>query len=130
MTDTTHPNGTTTLTETVDAHLAGYGEPDRARRAELLGRAWNPQGRIVDPPMDAEGVAAIADLVDVVLTQFPEHRFERTTAVDEHHGHARYGWALLAPDGSPSVTGVDVAELDDDGRLLRVVGFFGDLPAR
>ena len=69
----------------------------------------------------------ITALTDVVLAHYPGHRFERTTAVDEHHGWARYGWALLDPAGETVLTGTDVVQLDDDGRLTRVVGFFGEL---
>jgi len=124
------PELTDTLTETVDTHLAGYCEPDQQRRAELLGSVWSDDGELVDPPMEGRGLAAIGDLVDVVLTHFPAHRFERTTVVDEHHGFARYGWALVAPDGATSVTGTDVVRVGDDGRLTSVVGFFGELAPR
>jgi hypothetical protein len=114
-------------TTTVDTHLAGYCDPDPARRLERLTRAWADDGVLVDPPMDGAGPAGIADLVEVVLGHYPGHRFERTTALDTHHEHARYGWALLAPNGDVAVTGVDVAEFDDDGKLRRIVGFFGDM---
>lgn len=117
----------TTLTETVDTHLAGYAEPDRARRVELLTRAWNPEGRLVDPPLDGVGVDGIAALVDSVLALYPGHHFVRTTDIDAHHGYARYDWTLVGPDGAAAVTGTDVVEVDDDGRLRAVVGFFGDL---
>ena len=56
--------------------------------------------------------------------------FERTTAVDTHHRFARYGWVLTGPDGTPAVDGSDFAELDDAGRLVRVVGFFGPVTAK
>ncbi len=120
---------TTTLTRTIDTHLAGYCEPDRTRRLELLTVAWQPDGQLLDPPLDGQGVVSIAELVDAVLAHYPDHRFERTTEVDEHHGVARYGWVLTAPDGTPAVTGTDVVELGDDGKLARVVGFFGELVA-
>lgn len=119
---------TTDLTAVVDTHLAAYCEADPGRRAELFAAVWDPAGRLLDPPLAGDGVDEIAALVDAVLTHYPEHRFQRTTAVDEHHGHARYGWALVAPDGAASVTGTDVVELDADGRITKVVGFFGDLP--
>lgn len=122
MTDTT---STSTL---VDTHLVAYAEPDRARRTELLGQVWADDGQLLDPPLDGTGVAAIADLVDAVLAHYPEHRFRRTTVVDEHHGFARYGWELAGPDGTVAVTGTDVVEIVD-GRIARVVGFFGDLAA-
>ena len=120
-------NDTTTLTRTIDTHLAGYCEPDRERRLELLTAAWNPAGRLLDPPLEGQGIDAIAELVDAVLAHYPGHRFERTTEVDAHHGYARYGWTLTGPDGTTAITGTDIAEVDDDDKLVGVVGFFGEL---
>jgi hypothetical protein len=117
------------LTTTVDTHLAAYCEPDAERRAALVAQVWSPQGQLVDPPMEGEGLEAIASLGDVVVTHYPGHTFRRTTTVDEHHGYARYGWALVAPDGTVAVTGTDVVTVDPDGRLVKIVGFFGDLAA-
>ena len=118
------------LTQVIDTHLEAYCLADAARRAELVARVWDPAGSLVDPPFDGTGHEAIAGMTDVVLTHYAGHRFERTTAIDAHHGIARYGWALVGPDGSAAVTGTDVAEIGPDGRLVRVVGFFGELPGR
>lgn len=117
---------TTDLTATIDAHLAGYAEPDPEKRRALLGGAWLDDGVLLDPPLDAEGVDAIVELVDVVLAHYPGHTFRRTSAVDAHHDHARYAWDLVAPDGTIAVSGVDVVRVQD-GRLAQVVGFFGEL---
>jgi hypothetical protein len=114
------------LTTAIDDHLAGYCEPDPAKRRALLAGAWVEDGVLMDPPMDATGVEAIAGLTDVVLEHYPEHTFRRTSAVDVHHDHARYAWDLVAPDGTVAVSGVDVAQVRD-GRLAQVVGFFGEL---
>ena len=118
---------TVTLTDLVDTHLAAYCERDRVRRLELLGSAWSPDGSLVDPPFEGTGIDAIADLTDAVLAHYPDHRFVRTTDVDAHHTFARYGWQLVGPDGTAAVAGTDVVELGDDGKLARIVGFFGDL---
>jgi hypothetical protein len=115
------------IATTIDNHLAGYCEPDAARRTELLGTAWTSTGELIDPPMAGNGVEEIAGLADTVLTHYPDHRFQRTTAVDEHHGFARYGWSLVSPDGTAAVTGFDFARVDGEGKLLQVIGFFGDL---
>lgn len=117
----------TDLAITIDNHLAAYCEPDRARRVELLESAWTPEGSLVDPPFEGAGIQGIADMTDALLAQFPGHRFERSTAIDHHHSTARYGWSLVAPDGAVAVAGVDVADVDSDGKLTRVVGFFSDL---
>jgi hypothetical protein len=128
----THTDTLTNLTldETIDLHLEAYAEPDPARRTTLLGQAWTQHGQLFDPPFDGVGPAGIAALVDVVLEHYPAHHFERTTAVDSHHGFARYGWSLVAADGAVGTTGTDVVTVDDDGRLVQVIGFFGDLQPR
>jgi hypothetical protein len=66
--------------------------------------------------------------VEVALNQFPGHRFRRTSGIGSHHNFARYSWELIGPDGKTAAVGLDVAEIDDDGRLVGVVGFLGDLP--
>lgn len=112
---------------TIDTHLAGYCEAVPAKRRELLDRVWTPGGQLIDPPMEATGPDGIFELVDALLQHYPQHRFLRTTAVDVHHGFGRYDWSLTGPDGTPAVTGTDIAQFDDNGNLVRIVGFFGDL---
>jgi SnoaL-like domain len=120
---------TATITETIDTHLAGYCEADPERRRTLLDQVWAADGELVDPPLEGRGPEAIAALVDIVLQHYPDHRFRRTSEVDVHHDHARYAWELVGPDGTVAVAGLDVATLDADGRLTRIIGFFGELPA-
>lgn len=116
---------TTTL---IDTHLVAYAEPDAERRLQLLTDVWAADGQLLDPPFDGSGIDAISGLTDAVLAHYPGHAFRRTTAVDEHHTFARYGWDLVAPDGTVAVSGTDVVEVDD-GRIVRIVGFFGELAA-
>jgi hypothetical protein len=118
---------TTTLATTIDTHLAGYCEPDAAARRRLLEQVWASDAELIDPPLEGIGVDAIADLVDVILTHYPAHRFVRTTGIDAHHDVVRYGWELRTPDDAVAVSGLDVAELDEAGRITRIIGFFGDL---
>jgi hypothetical protein len=125
-TDTTT---TTSMTDTIDQHLQAYAMADADRRNALVAANWNAHGELLDPPLEGRGRSEISALADVVLTHYAGHRFERTTAVDAHHGFARYGWDLVGPDGNVAVSGIDVAQFDDAGRLLRVVGFFGPLEA-
>ncbi|MDB5861652.1 MAG: hypothetical protein JWQ76_5341 [Ramlibacter sp.] len=113
----------------VDRHLAAYCDPDATRRIAAVREVWNADGSLVDPPLQARGHQGIADQAATLLSQFPQHRFERSTAIDAHHQFVRYGWRLLDANGAGVLEGVDFAELDVDGKLLRVVGFFGAQPA-
>jgi hypothetical protein len=116
------------LTATIDTYLEAYSETDAARRAELIAEVWTADGMLIDPPLDAEGHEAIGNMAAAVHGQFPGHKFRRASGVDSHHGFARYGWELVAPDGAVTLAGMDVAQLTDDGRIRRVLGFFGPLP--
>jgi hypothetical protein len=124
MTATTTAS-TASLDRLVDSHLAAYAEPDAARRMALLEGSWSQEGRLVDPPFEARGHQGISDQAATLLGQFPGHRFVRTTAIDSHHEVLRYGWRLVSPAGAAVVEGIDVVDLDVDGRISRVVGFFG-----
>ena len=117
------------LDATIDTYLEAYAEADPARRKELIGRVWAADGQLVDPPLDGAGHDGIDAMAAALQSQFPGHTFRRTSGIDAHHGFARYEWAMLAPDGTPVLTGLDVAEVADDGTLRRVVGFFGPLAA-
>jgi hypothetical protein len=142
MTDTTSPTtmSPTTMSPTtgidtsdptavLDAWLSAYAEPDADRRRALIEQIWAPAGTLADPPFDATGHDAIAALADVVLTHYAGHTFRRTTKIDAHHAFARYGWELVAPDGTVAVAGTDVVTFAADGRLVQAIGFFGPLDA-
>ena len=117
------------VTSTVDTYLAMWNETDLARRAQLVARAWAGDGRYVDPMLEAEGHEALSAMVTGVQAKFPNHRFRRVSGVDVHHEELRFGWELTGPDGAVVVAGLDVGALAPDGRLRRITGFFGDLPA-
>ncbi len=53
--------------------------------------------------------------------------YSRTSGVDSHHGLYRYSWQI-SRDGEVVLPGFDVTEVDGDGKVTRVLGFFGPLP--
>lgn len=65
------------------------------------------------------GHAGTGGLAAAALHRFPGHRFRRTSGVDTHHGYARYSWELVGPGGELAVDGMDVAQVGEDGNLLR-----------
>jgi hypothetical protein len=114
-------------TETIDTYLAAYNEPDADSRRELVAQAFAEEAQLVDPPIDGKGHRGISDMMGAVHQTYPNHRFRRTSEVDEHHGYFRYGWELYSPDGSLVLEGTDVGFFDESGKLGRVIGFFGPL---
>lgn len=118
------------VTTTIDTYLEAYGEPDATRRRKLVSEVFAPDAHLVDPPLDGQGHEGIDAAFGAVQRQFAGHSFRRVSGVDAHHDIARYGWEMVAPDGSVALAGMDVVVLDDAGRLTKVVGFFGELPPR
>jgi hypothetical protein len=118
------------VTATVDGYLSAWNEEDPARRAALIAQVWTEDGRLVDPPMTGEGRDGISAVAEALQAQFAGHRFRRASGVDAHHDRLRFAWELVGPDGAVAITGLDVGELAGDGRLRRITGFFGELPAR
>ena len=125
MTDITQ----TPVTEIVDTYLAMWNEEDADRRAELIATAWAADGAYVDPLLEASGHDALSEMVATVHAHYPGQRFRRTSGVDVHHDAVRFAWELGVPGGEVTVAGIDVGTIGDDGRLRRITGFFGDLPA-
>lgn len=127
MTDTTVDQiATETL---VDIYVEMWRTTDGAQRAELVSRAFTPDGRHVDPMADAVGHDEIGEVVGNVHAAYPGFTIERTSGIDQHGDQLRFAWELTGADGTPIVTGLDVAELSADGRLSRVASFWGELPA-
>lgn len=117
------------VTASVDAYFEMWNEQDATKRLGAIERAWTPEGAYVDPLQEAQGYQGLSDMVAAVHQQFPGQRFRRTSGVDEHHSLVRFGWELVADEGTVTVAGLDVGIIADDGRFQRIAGFLGDLPA-
>lgn len=113
----------------VATYCEAWNTPDRAARDALLARAWAEDGVYTDPaPTHAVGRAALSDAIAEFQSRNPGARF-RCSAPQIHHGAMRVTWVMLRPDGAEAMRGTDFNELAPDGRLRRVVGFFGPPPA-
>jgi hypothetical protein len=113
--------------------VAKYGqawnEPDEAKRRELLADAWAEDGVYRDPSAIVEGRDALVAHIGGYHEAMGGHSIVQTSGVDVHGSHLRFAWKMCGPDGADVVEGVDFAELDDDGKLRSLVGFFGPWPA-
>lgn len=119
-----------TIEETVAAYAAAWDEPDRGRRQALLEASITADAVYVDPTVETRGIAALMDHIDAVRQRLPGTHLELTSAVDTHHGLARFGWRRVMADGTARPDSIDFVEIAGDGRLSRIIGFFGPMPAR
>jgi hypothetical protein len=116
--------------EIVAAYCEAWNAPTEGARRELLEKSWADDGAYTDPRSDLSGRDALLAHISHVQATRPGSRIVMTSGVDSHHGLLRFAWKLIDPHGAMLVEGIDFGELAADGRLRRIVGFFGPLPAR
>jgi len=117
--------------ETITRYAAAWNEPDADARRRLLERSWSESGTYTDPTAHVEGRAALdKHIAEYLTTQPAGTRIVLSSAIDTHHGRFRFAWKMLRPDGTAAIDGMDYGELDPDGRISRIVGFFGPLTLR
>jgi SnoaL-like domain len=113
----------------IDAYCAAWNEPDAARREEILRDVWAADATYTDPKTQVAGLKELVAHIGAVLARRPGARVIRTSRVDAHHRLARFAWRVVQADGTMLPESIDFAEIADDAKLQRIIGFFGPLAA-
>jgi hypothetical protein len=113
------------LDELVKGYSAAWNEPDAQRRRELLEKVWASDGTYTDPQSHVEGREALFEHIGGFLKSSPGARIIQSSHVDFHHGMFRFAWKFVGGDGKTVMEGIDFGALAPDGKLQRIVGFFG-----
>jgi hypothetical protein len=121
---------TTALTtqQIVDTYGAAWGEPDVDKRRALLEQAWADDATYTDPQFDVSGRDGLIELISGFQAQVNGAKIVPTSAVDVHHDKFRFTWAMQSAEGASIMEGIDYGELAPDGRIQKIVGFFGPPP--
>ena len=113
--------------EIVTAYGAAWNEPDEAKRVALLDLSWADNGIYTDPTATAVGRDALVAHIGGFHKMMPGHTIDLTSGVDTYGGFIRFAW--VTRNGSEvALEGMDFGELAPDGRISRIVGFFGPFP--
>lgn len=113
--------------EALDHMLAAWNEPDAAKVRGHLEKALSANVRFVDPSIDVSGIDGFEKNVHEVKSKIPGAVYSRTSGVDSQHDFYRYHWAIHQ-QGRLLIAGFDVTEIDKQGKVSCVIGFFGDIP--
>ena len=118
---------TATLETLIDTYCSAWNEPDAGRRRGLLAAVWGDGAAYTDPRVHAVGAEALCEHIGRIQERRPGARVVRTSGVDQNHGLVRFAWRVVEADGNRLPEGIDFAEITSDGRIARIVGFFGPL---
>lgn len=113
-----------TLEKLVEDYCAAWNAPDPASSHRLLDRVWAANGSYTDPTVHLVGQGELVAHIFRVHVRRPGSRIVATTNIDAHHDVLRFGWKRINQDRSVVVEGIDVAVIED-GKIARMVGFFG-----
>lgn len=114
--------------QVVRTYVAAWHERDEATRRRLLEQTWANDGVYADPGGTIEGRTALFDAIADFHEHRPGVRIEVRGPVDAFGRHFRFVWATVDGAGEVLREGIDVGELDEDGRIKSIIGFYGVTP--
>ena len=117
------------IKEVVTQYMAAWNAPDAATRQALLQQCWSDGGIYLDPRAALTGRDELARHIAAIQASRPGAQLEFMSGIDVHHNVVRFLWRLVRADGSRGEISIDFGEVGPDGRLVRIVGFFGAPPA-
>ena len=116
------------IKEVVTQYMAAWNEREAVARHTLLERCWSDGGIYVDPKVSLIGRESLSGHIAMVQASRPGARLEFMSGIDVHHTVVRFLWRLVRADGTCGDISIDFGEVGSDGRLVKIVGFFGAPP--
>lgn len=112
----------------IDRYANAWNETDSDARRALLEQCWADDGVYIDPTAHLVGREALNAHISNVHAKRASFRIEMMSDVDLHHNVIRFLWRIAFADGARGDVSIDFGEVGEDGRLSKIVGFFGAAP--
>jgi hypothetical protein len=112
----------------VEIYVRAWHERDESSRRRLLEESWAANGIYTDPEETIVGRDALFEAIAAFHEQRPDGRIEVRSRIDEFGRYFRFVWATVDGSGAARREGVDFGQLDVEGRIASIVGFFGVVP--
>ncbi len=119
---------TTPHIDGLDAYTRAWTEPDPEVVQELVSRCWTEESEIIGPGYYFKGRQALLDEIARFHREQSHYKVIMTSGFDTHGAWTRFTIAMVKPDGSRGHEGWDVVEQDSEGKIRRVISFWGPLP--
>ena len=107
--------------------LAAWNERDLTQIQVHIDKSIAENVVFADPANFIHGKYAFELMIKNFRLKYPESVCQRTSGIDSHNNRYRYSWKITVGE-MLIVAGLDVAQLNKNGLVERIDGFFGDLP--
>jgi hypothetical protein len=105
-----------------------WNERDLEQIRDQIDEIFSASVVFIDPANSIVGHDAFEKMVRAFRTRWPDADLSHASGFDGHHDLYRYHWKIHQ-ESKLLMEGFDVTELDPDGRVSRVLGFFGPIPS-
>jgi hypothetical protein len=106
--------------------LAIWNTEDPERRREMAEGSMEHNVHFVDPRHNIVGREPFLAMVAATREAFPGAVYRHASRIEMQNNFCRHHWAIDY-QGKRAMEGFDVTEVDDAGRIVKVIGFFGRL---
>ena len=106
--------------------MSTWNTVDPEEKRTLVDEALEHNVHFADPNHNIIGRDAFLSMVDLVQQQIPGAVYARNSAIDMQNNFCRYHWKIDL-NGTRLMNGFDVTEVNDRGKIVKVLGFFGPL---
>ena len=106
-------------------YLDAFVEKDASRRLALLAQGLVPHAEICGPTRIFAGYAEISEKIEGFHKNWPNCRLVVASGMVCFGNAGHFAMAIVSADGSILASGHSVVELAADGRIQRVVAFWG-----
>ena len=106
-------------------YLDAFVEHDSARRLNLLEQGLASNAEIWGPKRVFAGYAEISEKIEGFQRNWPDCRLVLASGVVCFNNAGHFAKAIVASSGSVLASGHSVVELAQDGRISRVLAFWG-----
>lgn len=110
--------------ENLNKMLAIWNTPDEDEVRTLTEAALEHNVHFVDPNHNIMGREAFITMVHAVKAKIPGAVYSHTSRIDMQNNHCRYHWEIHWNE-KLVMSGFDVTEVNDAGKIVKVIGFFG-----
>lgn len=112
--------------DNLDRMLAIWNSTDNDEIERLTATALEHNVHFVDPNHNIIGHQAFIAMVHQVQARIPGAVYARASRIDAQNNFCRYHWRITLGD-QVLMNGFDVTEINDAGKVVKVIGFFGEL---
>lgn len=116
----------TARVESLHKMMAIWNSDDPNEIERLTEEALEHNVHFADPTHNIIGRKAFIEMVHRTHDRIPGASYSHTSNIDIQNNFCRYHWSITK-DEALLLSGFDVTEINDTGKVVKVLGFFGEM---